>query len=79
MEIPQHLKLELIKVCLPLPCVCVVAICQPHDLSSVVVCGRQEIGQTHMRIADGVTTLLQIQGLCCRLLMRAEAVAHPKA
>ncbi len=27
----------------------------------------REIGFTHMRIADGVTTLLQLSGLCARL------------
>jgi replication factor C subunit 2/4 len=31
----------------------------------------KEVGQYHMRIADGVTTLLQIHGLCSRIFLIA--------
>jgi len=33
----------------------------------------KEIGFTQMRIADGMTTILQMQGMVCRIYQRAEA------
>jgi hypothetical protein len=33
----------------------------------------QEIGFTHMRISDGVNSLLQLTGLCSRLCAHAQA------
>ena len=35
----------------------------------VVACVLQEIGNYHMRIADGVATLLQIQALCSQVYL----------
>ncbi len=40
-------------------------------MTSVVHDYPQEIGQYHMRIADGVATLLQIQGLCSKIFLLA--------
>jgi replication factor C subunit 2/4 len=38
----------------------------------------KEIGVTHMRVADGVTSLLQLLGLCARLCRRAEELGMPR-
>lgn len=41
-------------------------------------CRHQQVGFVHMRIADGVGTLLQLQGLMGRLCMIANKVMPPR-
>jgi hypothetical protein len=63
MELDERRKLLFIRVRL-----CVCALHPTAFLSpAVCCCGEQEIGFTHMRIADGVTSLLQLTGLMSRL------------
>jgi hypothetical protein len=44
------------------------------DYLKEIICFLQEIGMTHLRIVDGMTTLLQLTGLlakCCQVAMEA--------
>lgn len=62
-QMPEFLKLEYIKVCMS------VHVLKPSTVP-YTYCTLQEIGFTHMKIAEGVETLLQFSGLLARLCLK---------
>ena len=67
--LPEHIKLEFIKVIMPLekknPLLAITFV--PIVRSRTNINPSKEIGFTHMRILEGVQTLLQLSGCVARL------------
>ena len=67
-QMAEYLKLEFIKVCVFCSDDCINCLCV---YVCVCVCVVKDIGMTHLRLTEGMDSLLQLSGLLARLCSKA--------